>query len=89
MANGIEIIRWEDPPDPFLEVIAELQANQGKWAVVSEKNTKHHAALQVTKSKFEKAGCEATVRLSNDSKGDWVSLYVCWPKPKRGRPPKS
>lgn len=87
--NGTyEIIRWESPSDPFADVIEELKTMSPDWAVVAEKNTKHHASLQALKTKYEAAGCEATVRSSTDTKGPWVTLYVRWRQPKRGRPAK-
>jgi len=84
--NGkYEVIRWENPPDMFTELLETLQAYPGDWAVIAEKPGSRHADYGPLQAKLKAVGVEATIRVRNGK----TVCYAMWPKPKRGRPKKA
>lgn len=75
----VEIIWKEPPPSVSSEkapILAELQKNPGRWALVQPRYKSSSATTA-----WRKLGCEATHRRSDSGNAGEYDVYARWPKP--------
>lgn len=86
----MKTLQWKEPPPAesnrglhaeTREIIDQLKANPGKWALVVESATSSGAT-----TRWKKRGCEATIRRAEKVNGKYrYDVYARWPeKPAEG-----